>query len=186
MIQVTGDAEDPTAAFLVNHLTANNNTIENPMITSISREPNQQLDPRPHPLSPAWSNVTTIEEATGVDYRGAFGYENWAKMWTALDAMGYFGDLYVSSKLTDNNGFNLGQNYPNPFSGTTTIEYTLSERAKVNLSVIDITGKVIRTVVSETQSEGTYKVNVSGLRQGIYFYRLVANENKATNKMIVR
>lgn len=192
MIQVTGDAEDATAAFLVNHLTANSNSIEDPMISSVSREPNNLLDPRPHPLSPAWSNVASLKSAADhhelidVDFRGAFGKENWAKMWTALDALGYFGEIYVSATELSKNGFNLEQNYPNPFNGTTTIEYTILESTNVNLSVFDITGKMVRNVVSQNQIEGTYKVNVSGLQKGMYFYQLVAGENKVASKMIVR
>jgi len=186
MIQVTEDAEDATAAFLVNHLVANNNTIENPMISSISREPDMTLDPRPHPMSPAWSNVAAVEGAANVDYRGAFGNENWAEMWTALDMMGYFGDVYVSVEEVNVNDFRLGQNYPNPTNGNTTIEYTLPESANVNLSVYDITGKLVQSVVSENQPKGNYNVTVGGLKQGMYFYQLVAGENKATKKMIVK
>jgi len=192
MIQVTGDAEDPTAAFLINHLTSNNNSIEDPMISSISREPDMMLDPRPHPLSPAWSNVASVKSATDnhepmeVKFRGAFGSENWAKMWTALDAMGYFGELFVSSIEISDNGYKLGQNYPNPFDGSTIVEYAVPEKVDVNISVFDITGKLLRTLVSQTQSGGTYKVRVSGLQKGMYFCRMVAGDYKATNKMIVK
>jgi len=193
MIQVTSDAEDATAAFLVNHLTVNANTIESPMISSVSREPNGKLDPRPNPISPAWNNVLPLEEAfttegfVETNFRGAFGSENWAKMWTALDGMGYFGELYVSAgKIENNGGFTLGQNYPNPFSGSTTIEYSIPETANVNLIVYDITGKIVKLVLNETKTRGTYSVEVSGLQQGMYFYQLTAGQNKAVNKMIVR
>ncbi len=197
LIQVTVDddgnviAEDPTAAFLVDHITSNNNIVADPMISSISREPNGQLDPRPHPLSPAWTNGYTksatdnhgIEE---VDYKGAFGRENWARMWTALDAMGYFGDVFVSANEINVNGFRLHQNYPNPANGTTTIEYTLSESARVKLSIYDITGKMVRNVVHENQFKGDHSVTVNGLKQGIYFYQLIAGENRDTKKMIIK
>jgi hypothetical protein len=84
------------------------------------------------------------------------------------------------------NSFELKQNYPNPFDGTTTIEYTIPEMANVSLMVYDVTGKIVKSVISETQQKGTYKVNVSGLQRGIYLYQLNAGENKAVNKMIVR
>ncbi|HCE58187.1 MAG TPA: hypothetical protein DER09_10260 [Prolixibacteraceae bacterium] len=192
MIQVTSDAEDATGAFLATHLTANANTVASPMISGISREANGQLDPRPQPQSPAWSNIAPITGAfvtsglVETEFRGAFGAENWAKMWTALDNMGYFGELYVSVNEIGNNSFELKQNYPNPCDGNTTIEYTLPEMANVNLMVYDVTGKIVKSVISETQPKGTYKVNVSGLQRGIYLYQLTAGANKAVNKMIVR
>jgi len=191
MIQVTEDAEDATAAFLATHLTDNNNTVEDPLLAGISRDQDQGLDPRPNPESPAWTNVVDVTaEADGImatEYRGAFGETNWATVWSALDGLGYFGNLYTDVQdLTFDNGFELGQNYPNPFNGTTTIEYRIPGNVHVDLSIIDITGRKVRTVVSENQMEGTYKVEVSGLKTGIYFYQMVAGENKATNKMIVR
>ncbi|MCF6332903.1 MAG: T9SS type A sorting domain-containing protein [Draconibacterium sp.] len=176
-------------SFVKTHLTANANTMENPQIAGISRDADNGLDPRPMGGSPAWENIAAYPENiffTSVDYKGAFGTENWAKKWTALDAMEYFGEIYVSAFDIDDNGFGLGQNYPNPFKGTTTIEYTIKKSVNVNLSIFDITGKMVQPVVSENQMKGTYKVNVSGLQQGMYFYRLVAGENKATHKMIVQ
>ena len=187
IIRPTADGGD--ISFVKTHLAANNNTMVNPEIAGISREANNSLDPRPNGSSPAWENVAAVPETiffTSVDYKGAFGMENWAKSWTALDAMGFFGELYVTAFDLKQNGFSLGQNYPNPFSNNTTIEYTISESANVNLSVFDITGKLIQNVVSQKQMEGTYKVNVSGLQKGLYFYQLKAGENKASNKMIVK
>lgn len=190
MIQVTADAEDPTAAFLISHLTTNANSIENPVLSGISRNADGKLDPRPHPASPAFSNVfNPAQPIAGIStttFRGAFGSENWAKLWSALDQMGYFGELYVSTTSLYTNEFVLKQNYPNPFTGTTTIEYYLPEPAEVNLSLYDITGKLIKTVVHENQWEGTHQVSVSGLQKGIYFCRLSAGNNQATNKMIVK
>jgi len=191
LIQVTEDAEDPSAAFLTTHMTSNMNTVEDPMIAGISREPNQGLDPRPNPGSPAWSNVADVTaEADGIlttDYRGAFGHTNWATVWTALDMMGYFGNLYTDVEdLSFDNGFRLGQNYPNPSNGYTTIEYTIPADVHVSLEVFDITGRKMKTLVSENQMKGTYKVELSGLKTGIYFYQMVAGENKATHKMIIQ
>lgn len=192
MIQVTGDAEDATAAFLISHLTGNSNTIEDPVISGISREPNGGLDPRPQPQSPAWHNVAGIQDAFNVNgleqtgYRGAFGSENWAKSWTALDVLGYFGGLYVSATGMATNNFRMEQNYPNPFSGSTTIEYYLPEAVNVTLSVFDITGKPVQTIVNQKQAEGAHKVTVSGLQRGIYFCQMVAGGTKAVNKMIVK
>ena len=89
MIQVTSDAEDPTAAFLISHLTANNNSIADPKLRGISRDTDGMLDPRLAAGSPAWGGVSDeIKSATfentdmleKVSYRGAFASNNWAKI----------------------------------------------------------------------------------------------------------
>lgn len=73
-------------------------------------------------------------------------------------------------------GFILNQNYPNPFSVTTTIMYHLPTPNKITLKILDITGKEIETLVQGFQSAGDYQINwqPNGLQSGIYFYRLEA------------
>jgi hypothetical protein len=78
----------------------------------------------------------------------------------------------ISNIVPDN--FQLYQNYPNPFNPSTTIGYYLKESGKVKLTVFDITGKEIVTLVNEVQSTGGYGMLVgSPLTSGVYFYRLV-------------
>jgi len=190
MIRATGGAEDPTAQFLVTHLTANSNAVEDPMLRGISRETDQGLDPRPDSNSPAWT-LTRAQLPDNwfnqTDYLGAFGTELWITGWTALDEYGYIGDLSVGSKdVPGSKGFHLGQNYPNPFNETTTIEYSVDSKTFVHLSVCDITGKVVKTLVNETKPKGTYKVRLSNPERGIYLYQIVAGPHKEVKKMIVK
>ena len=72
------------------------------------------------------------------------------------------------------NKINLIQNYPNPFNPTTTIEFSLPKTTKVNLSVFDVTGKMVANLVNEEKTPGTYSImfNGSQLTSGIYFYKL--------------
>jgi Ni,Fe-hydrogenase III small subunit len=85
--------------------------------------------------------------------------------------------------------FELVQNYPNPFNPTTTIRYELPAAAEVSLTIYDILGREIKTLVDGQSSPGTFQVvwngeNASGNRvaSGVYFYRLIAtsSSNKAT------
>ncbi len=80
--------------------------------------------------------------------------------------------------------FSLEQNYPNPFNPTTKIKYSIPRAEKqnnslysINLSIYDVLGKEITTLVNEKQGAGNYEVqfNAHGLPSGIYFYRLKAN-----------
>jgi hypothetical protein len=87
--------------------------------------------------------------------------------------------------------FELFQNYPNPFNPATTIKYTLSERANVSLTVFNILGQRVATIVNELQPAGTFKeeFDASGLSSGTYIYRLQikteAGKNFAVQKKMI-
>lgn len=83
--------------------------------------------------------------------------------------------------------FNLEQNYPNPFNPTTIIKYSLPLTGIVKLSIVDITGKVIKVLVNELKNAGTYSAEFSGndIASGIYFYRLESAQFVATKKMML-
>ncbi len=93
------------------------------------------------------------------------------------------------------NSFNMSQNYPNPFNPTTTINYELPAKAKVNLILFDILGRKVATLIDEEQNEGYYQFGfdaakvAKGLASGVYIYRLSAtgvNGNfHATKKMVL-
>ncbi|NOR88102.1 MAG: T9SS type A sorting domain-containing protein [Bacteroidales bacterium] len=86
----------------------------------------------------------------------------------------------------------LLQNFPNPFSQFTTIEYHISESAYIQLQVLDMYGRVVMELVNEQQEEGIYQldVNAKDLKSGIYFYRIhvqgAINYFTATKKMIIK
>jgi hypothetical protein len=81
----------------------------------------------------------------------------------------------------------LEQNYPNPFNPVTTFRYTLPEAQNVSITIYDITGRQVETLLSGYQQAGSYmlKWNASHYSTGIYFYRLSAGSFTATNKMIL-
>ncbi len=190
ILRATTDAEDANAQFLIDHLTDNNNTIEDPELAGISRSTDEGLDPRPNSESPAWENVAPTPELAfflSANYKGAFGETNWATGWTAVDFYGYFGNILSGVEIyKSESGLKLSQNYPNPFNYSTMITYSLPEAMEVELVVFDITGKVVQRVVNrEYQFEGEHTVTISGLNEGMYFYRLSAGNDQVTRKMIV-
>ena len=89
--------------------------------------------------------------------------------------------------------FALANNYPNPFNPATTIKYALPQAADVALTVYNVLGQPVRTLVAEHQSAGRYVVewdatNNSGhsLSSGMYFYRLEAGgEFREVKKMLL-
>ncbi len=83
--------------------------------------------------------------------------------------------------------FDLEQNYPNPFNPSTNIQYSLNKTAEVSLTVYNILGQRVATLVNTRQIAGAYTVNfdASNLASGVYIYRLQAGNQVKTNKMLL-
>jgi len=79
----------------------------------------------------------------------------------------------------------LSQNYPNPFNAETNIGYVLAEAGNVNLSVYDISGRLVETLVDGHQEAGEHIVtwNGSDVSSGIYFYKVATSDYTATKMM---
>ena len=88
---------------------------------------------------------------------------------------------------TENLENRLINNYPNPFNPTTRIQYSIKDKAFVNLSVYDILGRKISTLVNEVKESGKYQVVFDALQlaTGIYFYTIQAGSFRETKKMIL-
>ncbi|GAB4182793.1 MAG: hypothetical protein Kow00108_19750 [Calditrichia bacterium] len=82
--------------------------------------------------------------------------------------------------------FSLSQNFPNPFNPTTTIRYDLPERTHVELSIHNILGRKIKTVINGMKPAGRHQiyVDMTGVSSGVYFYRLKTKNFIETKKMI--
>ena len=84
-------------------------------------------------------------------------------------------------------GFTLEQNYPNPFNPTTQIRFSLGQPIHATLTVYDVMGRVVATLVDQPMSAGTHSAvfNASNLSSGVYIYTLRAGEFTQTNKMLL-
>ena len=88
--------------------------------------------------------------------------------------------------------FELFQSYPNPFNNQTIIKYDLLKSCQVTLTIYNILGQKVNTLVNEHQQAGTKSVNWDGkdekgkeLASGIYFYQLKAGEVTQTKRMVL-
>ena len=83
--------------------------------------------------------------------------------------------------------YRLSQNYPNPFNPLTTITYDLPIAAEVRLTIYNVTGQQIATLVSKPQTAGHYQEawNGAGFANGIYVYRLQAGQFEEARRMIL-
>jgi predicted outer membrane repeat protein len=79
----------------------------------------------------------------------------------------------------------LYQNYPNPFNAETNISYSLAEAGNVSLSVYDISGRLVATLVNGHEEAGEHVAawDASQVSSGVYFYKLTTADYTSTKKM---
>jgi hypothetical protein len=102
------------------------------------------------------------------------------------------GGSFLVNNNEENTGittdFKLYQNSPNPFNPETKIKYDVKTKSRIQINVIDVLGREIKTLIDKEQSLGFYEVvfDASDFQSGIYFYRLIADGKILyTRKMIV-
>jgi len=83
--------------------------------------------------------------------------------------------------------FTLAQNHPNPFNPSTVIAFNLAETSAANLSVYDLAGSKVATLVDGMMERGQHNVTFDAgqLASGLYFYTLTANGQALTQKMVL-
>jgi hypothetical protein len=96
-------------------------------------------------------------------------------------------DIALSFNGKVNNGFELYQNQPNPFQGSTLIGFNLPSASTATLTIYDMAGKVLK-VVKGNYTKGYNEINISGAElnnTGVMYYQLDTPTATATKKMIV-
>ncbi|MBM2844806.1 MAG: hypothetical protein HW407_118, partial [Bacteroidetes bacterium] len=130
-------------------------------------------------------------------------------LWTFINGSGYpvesrpANNKSIKLKYTGTTGvqdqdagipskFALYANFPNPFNPTTSINYDLSARAKVELTIYNLLGEKVVDVVNEQQGPGTFRATWDGrnlkgqsVASGVYLYRLKAGSFLETRKMLL-
>lgn len=88
--------------------------------------------------------------------------------------------------------FVLYQNYPNPFNPITTLRYDLPELTNVRLTIYDLLGREVKTLVNGVKPSGFYEVSWDGtdsggrfVGAGVYLYQIQAGEYAKTHKMVL-
>ena len=88
--------------------------------------------------------------------------------------------------------FRLNQNFPNPFNPITTFRYDLREDALVTITIYDLMGRVVRTLVNKEQYAGFKSISWNATNDygkpvsaGVYLYQVKAGEYMQTKKMVL-
>lgn len=97
--------------------------------------------------------------------------------------------IQISGKVTGGLpvSYELYQNYPNPFNPSTKIKFAIPKESIVNLSIYNVLGELVSTLVNEQKKPGyyVYDFDASRLASGIYLYRITAGKYIETKKMLV-
>lgn len=98
----------------------------------------------------------------------------------------------VEEDVRSSSDFLLAQNYPNPFNPTTTIDYAIPQSGNVRLSVYDIMGKKIKTLVNHVESAGTHTIAWDAtdnaghsVPSGTYIYKLEYSDHVLHQKLLL-
>jgi N-acetylneuraminic acid mutarotase len=88
----------------------------------------------------------------------------------------------------DPKGYFLGQNYPNPYTQNTTISFSIPEQSHITISLYDILGNKVATLVDSEKSAGDYRIQVNAgqLHEGVYYYTLLSGSVVLTKKMLLQ
>jgi hypothetical protein len=112
-------------------------------------------------------------------------YSYWVEAIDASGASETFGPVSCTAGTFVPSSYALYQSRPNPARSTAVIAFDLPEDAEVTLTVYDLSGRKVTTLVNETLPAGAYERSISGFAPGVYVYRLEAGEFAAVRKMVV-
>ena len=140
------------------------------------------------------NELAIYQRSIGMGWVELPSYNENGQVMAYTDKMGYF--KMGPKTLVVPGQTSLHQNYPNPFNPSTTIEYDLGfidgPNQRVNITVYDILGRNIKTLINEQQSIGRYRVKWNGKDQndvpvssGIYFVNLMTDSGRTETKKIM-
>ena len=101
-------------------------------------------------------------------------------------------DLKPNPKQVFPTNYNLFQNFPNPFNSATNIGFYLAESGEVSVEILDLNGKIVRSLGTGIFASGTNQIRWDGFNQngvpsasGIYFYRLKISDKPSPMKKMI-
>ena len=173
-----------------NELTWDESLDEDFMYFNIYRGMTEDFEPYPTAIVHQTSSTSWTDAITE-------GWRYYYKI-TAVDYNGNESTWSLPGTVTGEDGpavptaFALAQNYPNPFNPITSIRYDIASSTNVRIDIYNVNGQLVRTLVDRAMAPGSYETawdgkdtTGNGVASGVYFYRLLTEEYKATKKMLL-
>ena len=156
-------------------------------VNDVATEPSFSLTP-PVPLitrARGWPSIPLSAVLTP-EIAVPTGDENVTVGFAYLDGIVY--PKFTGVNNVKNTLFNISNNYPNPFSGSTSFDMNLNASANVVVTITNLLGQQVKEAVNATYTAGahTIKIDASNLNAGVYFYNVNAGGFVMTQKMIVK
>ena len=140
--------------------------------------------------------VGTLSDLRVIDIAQQSGHRyTWSSYRGNNHRDGYFDISFASTSLSEEitpSEYVLNDNYPNPFNPITRFSYSLPKNTEVKITIHDINGRIVRTLLNETQDVGNKLItwnarNETGVpvATGIYFYKIEAGDFRQTKKMVL-
>jgi len=157
-------------------------TVGNIIMVTSWNEWHEDTQIEPVSLAPVTSQDNSL---SGHDYTRGLSYEGYSTLY--LDILREVTTSVQQNSVPLPKAFILFQNFPNPFNPVTTIFYDLPKSSDVTLSIYDITGRLVQTLVNQHQNAGTYQIqwDASGYSSGVYFYQIKADGFQQVKKMLL-
>lgn len=136
--------------------------------------------------TPSHDNRAIMSEPDGMNLTG--------RSWTFPSSTNLMVRLHLKNTTSSTgpgmgtgDSFFLAQNYPNPFSDQTVINYQITQNSPVRLEIMNMTGKIVLCQDEGIVPIGRHQIQIRepGLLPGVYFYTLFAGPSRETRKMIV-
>lgn len=178
-------------------------------LTDLSGSFIETLTYGPADLDPRWSNEGTkivFTKYQSALYSGIYviNPDGTGQYQVTQPPYGHYGDYYPDLFIDTSSAaiqadhtvplpskLHLEQNFPNPFNSSTVIAYSMPIRERITLAVYDVTGREVRRLADNIQSEGEHFVVWDGkddegtqVPSGIYFYRMEAGRFQTTRKLV--
>jgi hypothetical protein len=109
---------------------------------------------------------------------GNFAFDNFTVSGTSTERV---------SNGASQKGYSLGENYPNPLSTRTSFDFTLPERANVHITLLDVSGKLVKEIANDAFEGGTHTMTfqADGIAAGTYIYLLESAGIRLARQMVV-
>ncbi len=131
-----------------------------------------------------------IETIRGIGWFSFYNYK--LKPRDSLDVIGHFPASVKDANNVQRMSYQLHQNYPNPFNPATTIHYQIGQPGFVKLTVFNVLGQKIKTLVDQFQPAGSHFAQWNGFTDagqlassGLYFYKIETDNFIKTKKMLL-